>query len=226
MKYCEQTDRRGQYAHVKIHVYPGGPDTGYVFENQIVGGTIPQEFIEPIDDGIKEALTRGVLDGYPIDDVRVVLYDGSYHAVDSSAMAFKIAGVMAFEDAARKARPVLLEPVMLVDVTVPKEYMQDVIGNLSSRHGRIQSHEDRGGPQIIQARVPLSEMFGYSTDLRSRTQGHASYSMAFYRYEPRIPGGDDVAPSGAGVRTPRHPHSPLRASEVPLPPAETEEPHN
>jgi elongation factor G len=183
MKYAKQTGGRGQYGHAKIHVFPGEPGTGYIFENEIVGGAIPKEFIKPIDEGIKEALTRGVLAGYPIDDVKVQLYDGSYHDVDSSEMAFKIAGSMAFQDAAKKARPVLLEPVMRVEVTVPKEFMGDVMGNLSSRRGQIQSQEDRGGTQIVSARVPLSEMFGYATDLRSRTQGRASYSMHFDRYE-------------------------------------------
>jgi len=183
MKYAKQTGGRGQYGHAKIHVYPGEPGTGYIFEDEIVGGAIPKEFIKPINEGIKEALTRGVLAGYPIDDVRVELYDGSYHDVDSSEMAFKIAGSMAFQDAAKKAKPVLLEPVMRVEVVVPKEYMGDVMGNLSSRRGQIQSQEDRGGTQIIAARVPLSEMFGYATDLRSRTQGRATYSMHFDRYE-------------------------------------------
>ena len=183
MKYAKQTGGRGQYGHAKIHLYPGEPGTGYVFENEIVGGSIPKEFIKPIDEGIKEALTRGVLAGYPIDDVRIELYDGSYHDVDSSEMAFKIAGSMAFQDAAKKAKPVLLEPVMRVEVVVPKEHMGDVMGNLSSRRGQIQSQEDRGGTQIIAARVPLSEMFGYATDLRSRTQGRATYSMHFDRYE-------------------------------------------
>jgi len=183
MKYAKQTGGRGQYGHAKIHLYPGEPGSGYIFENEVVGGAIPKEFIKPIDEGIKEALTRGVLAGYPIDDVRIVLYDGSYHDVDSSEMAFKIAGSMAFQDAAKKAKPVLLEPVMRVEVVVPKEHMGDVMGNLSSRRGQIQSQEDRGGTQIIQARVPLSEMFGYATDLRSRTQGRATYSMHFDRYE-------------------------------------------
>jgi elongation factor G len=184
MKYAKQTGGRGQYGHVKIHLYPAEPGTGYVFENKIVGGAIPKEFIKPVDEGIKEALTRGVLAGYPVDDVKIELYDGSYHDVDSSEMAFKIAGSMAFQDAAKKAKPVLLEPVMRVEVTVPKEHMGDVMGNLSSRRGQIQSQEDRGGTQIIAARVPLSEMFGYATDLRSRTQGRATYSMHFDRYEP------------------------------------------
>src|SRR4051812_22365310 len=183
MKYAKQTGGRGQYGHAKIHLYPGEPGTGYIFENEVTQGAIPKEFIKPIDEGIKEALTRGVLAGYPVDDVRIVLYDGSYHDVDSSEMAFKIAGSMAFQDAAKKAKPVLLEPVMRVEVVVPKEHMGDVMGNLSSRRGQIQSQEDRGGTQIINARVPLSEMFQYSTDLRSRTQGRATYSMHFDRYE-------------------------------------------
>jgi elongation factor G len=184
MKYAKQTGGRGQYGHVKVHLYPGEPGTGYIFEDEIVGGAIPKEFIKPVNEGIREALTRGVLAGYPIDDVRVELYDGSYHDVDSSEMAFKIAGSMAFQDAAKKAKPVLLEPMMRVEVVVPKDYMGDVMGNLASRRGQIQSQEDRGGTQIISSRVPLSEMFGYATDLRSRTQGRATYSMHFDRYEP------------------------------------------
>src|SRR6187401_1219772 len=187
MKYAKQTGGRGQYGHAKIHVFPGEPGTGYVFENEVTQGAIPKEFIKPIDEGIKGALTRGVLAGYPIDDVRVVLYDGSYHDVDSSEMAFKMAGSMAFQDAAKKAKPVLLEPIMRVEVVVPKDYMGDVMGDLASRRGRIQSQEDRGGTQIINARVPLSEMFGYATDLRSRTQGRATYSMHFDRYEQAPP---------------------------------------
>jgi elongation factor G len=183
-RYVKQTGGRGQYGHAKIHLYPGEPGTGYIFENEVVGGSIPKEFIKPIDEGIKEALTRGVLAGYPVDDVKIELYDGSYHDVDSSEMAFKIAGSMAFQDAAKRAKPVLLEPVMRVEVVVPKEYMGDVMGNLASRRGQIQSQEDRGGTQIINARVPLSEMFGYATDLRSRTQGRATFSMHFDRYEP------------------------------------------
>jgi elongation factor G len=191
MKYAKQTGGRGQYGHVKIHLYPGEPGSGYVFENEVTQGSIPKEFIKPVDEGIKEALTRGVLAGYPIDDVRIELYDGSYHDVDSSEMAFKIAGSMAFQDAAKKARPVLLEPVMRVEVVVPKEYMGDVMGNLAGRRGQIQAQEDRGGTQIISARVPLSEMFGYATDLRSRTQGRATYSMHFDRYEQAPPNVSD-----------------------------------
>ncbi|MEW6322168.1 MAG: elongation factor G [Acidobacteriota bacterium] len=182
-RFVRQTGGRGQYGHAKIRLFPQEPGAGYQFENQIVGGSIPREYIKPIDEGIREALTRGVLAGYPVDDVRVELYDGSFHEVDSSEMAFKIAGSMAFQDAAKRARPVLLEPVMRVEVVCPKDYLGDVMGDLASRRGRIQSQEDRGGTQIISARVPLSEMFGYATDLRSRTQGRATYSMHFDRYE-------------------------------------------
>jgi elongation factor G len=183
MRYAKQTGGRGQFAEVKIRLFPGDPGTGYLFENVIKGGTIPREYIKPVDEGIKEALTRGILAGYPIDDVRIELYDGKHHEVDSSEMAFKIAGSMAFQDAAKKAKPVLLEPVMRVEVVVPKDYLGDVMGDLAGRRGRIQSQEDRGGTQIINARVPLSDMFGYATDLRSRTQGRATYSMHFDRYE-------------------------------------------
>ena len=186
-RFVRQTGGRGQYGHAKIRLMPLPPGTGYQFENEIVGGSIPREYIKPIDQGIQEALTRGILAGYPIDDVRIELYDGSYHEVDSSEMAFKIAGSMAFQDAAKKARPVLLEPVMRVEVVVPKDYLGDVMGDLASRRGRIQSQEDRGGTQIISARVPLSEMFGYATELRSRTQGRATYSMHFDRYEQAPP---------------------------------------
>ena len=183
MKYAKQTGGRGQYGHCKIHLFPGEPGTGYIFENKTTQGSIPKEFIKPIDEGIKEALTRGIIAGYPIDDVRIEVYDGSYHDVDSSEMAFKIAGSMAFQDAAKKAKPVLLEPIMRVEVVVPKDYIGDVMGDLASRRGRIQSQDERGGTQIVNARVPLSEMFGYATDLRSRTQGRATYSMHFDRYE-------------------------------------------
>jgi elongation factor G len=183
-RYVKQTGGRGQYGHAKIRLIPRKPGEGYEFVNEIVGGVIPKEFIKPIDQGIQEALTTGVLAGYPIDDVKIELYDGSYHDVDSNEMAFKIAGSMAFKDAASKAHPVLLEPVMRVEVTVPEDYMGDVIGDITSRRGHIQSMEARGGTQIINSRVPLSEMFGYATDLRSRTQGRGAYSMHFDRYEP------------------------------------------
>ena len=182
-RYVKQTGGRGQYGHAKIRIEPRTPGEGHEFVNEIVGGSIPREFIKPIDQGIREAMTTGILAGYPVDDVRIVLYDGSYHDVDSSEIAFKIAGSMAFKDAARKAAPVLLEPIMRVEVVVPEEYMGDVIGDLNSRRGRIESMEARGGTRIVSSRVPLSEMFGYATDLRSRTQGRATYSMHFDRYE-------------------------------------------
>jgi elongation factor G len=183
-RHVKQSGGRGQYGHAKIRLIPRKPGEGYEFVNEIVGGSIPKEFIKPIDQGIREAMTTGVLAGYPMDDVKIELYDGSYHDVDSSELAFKIAGSLAFKDAARKAHPILLEPVMRVEVVVPEEYMGDVIGNLNSRRGHIQSMEMRGGSQVINSRVPLSEMFGYATDLRSRTQGRGSYSMHFDRYEP------------------------------------------
>ena len=183
MKYAKQTGGRGQYGHCKIHVFPGEIGTGYVFENRTVGGSIPKEFIKPIDEGIKEALTRGVLAGYPIDDVRVELYDGSYHDVDSSEMAFKIAGSMAFKEAAKQASPCLLEPVMKVEVVSPEAYMGDVLGDLSSRRGKIGGMTQRGEAQVISSTVPLAEMFGYSTRLRSMSQGRAVYSMEFSHYE-------------------------------------------
>jgi elongation factor G len=182
-RYVKQTGGRGQYGHAKIRLVPRQPGEGYLFDNKIVGGSIPREFIKPIDEGIREAMTRGVLAGYPVDDLAIELYDGSFHDVDSSEMAFKVAGSLAFQDAARRAGPVLLEPVMRVEVVVPEEYMGDIMGDLNSRRGRIQSMEARGSTQIVTARVPLSEMFGYATDLRSRTQGRATYSMHFDRYE-------------------------------------------
>jgi elongation factor G len=181
--FKRQTGGRGQFGDCWIRLFPLEPGTGYQFENETVGGSIPREFIKPIDMGIREALTRGILAGYPIDDVRIEVFDGSYHDVDSSEMAFKVAGSLAFQDAAKKAAAVLMEPIMRVEVTSPKDYLGDVIGDLASRRGKIQSQEDRGGTQIISARVPLSEMFGYATDLRSRTQGRAAYSMFFDRYE-------------------------------------------
>jgi hypothetical protein len=169
---------------VKIHLYAGAPGSGYVFENEILGGAIPQEFIKPVKEGIREALARGVLAGYPVDDVRIHLYDGSYHDVDSSQMAFKIAGSMAFHDAAKKAAPVLLEPVMHVEVLAPTGCMPNVIADLSNRRGHIQPQEDRGGAKKINAHVPLSQMFGYSTHLRELTRGRGTFVMHFDHYQP------------------------------------------
>ena len=175
-KYARQSGGKGQYGHVKINIEPN-PNKGYEFVNNIVGGAIPKEYIEPANQGIQGAMQSGVIAGYPVVDVKVTLYDGSYHEVDSSEMAFKIAGSMAFKDAAKKADPVLLEPIMKVTVIVPEEYMGDVIGDLNSRRGEIQGFEERTGAKQINAHVPLSEMFGYATDLRSKTQGRGQYAM-------------------------------------------------
>jgi elongation factor G len=181
-RYIRQTGGRGQYGHVVISLEPTGPGRGYEFIDKISGGVIPKEYIPAVDAGIQEALTNGVLAGYPMVDVRVTLTYGSYHDVDSSEMAFKIAGSMAVKDAARKASPVLLEPVMAVEVVTPEENMGDVIGDLSSRRGKVEGMEQRGSTQVIRALVPLGDMFGYATDLRSRTQGRATYSMQFSAY--------------------------------------------
>ena len=180
-KYAKQSGGRGQYGHVKIKVEPN-PDKGYEFINQITGGAIPREYIPAVDKGIQEALEAGVVAGYPVQDVKVTLYDGSYHEVDSSEMAFKIAGSMAIKKALRAANAVLLEPIFKVEVTTPEEYMGDVIGDLNSRRGQVSGMTDRNNAKIINAEVPLSQMFGYATDLRSKTQGRASYSMEFEKY--------------------------------------------
>jgi len=182
-KFIRQTGGRGQYGHVKIALEPVEPGTGIEFENEIVGGSIPKEYIKPVEEGVREALESGVLAGYEVVDVKVTLLDGSYHEVDSSEIAFKIAGSMALKEAARRARPVLLEPVMRVEIVVPEEYMGAVTGDLHSRRGRVESTESRLGSAIIQCKVPLSEMFGYSTELRSMTQGRATYTMHFSHYE-------------------------------------------
>ena len=181
-KYARQSGGKGQYGHVKIRVEPNEPGAGYVFENAIVGGAIPKEYIPAVDAGIQGAMQAGVLAGYPVEDVKVTLYDGSFHEVDSSEMAFKIAGSMAFKEACRKANPVLLEPVMKVDVIVPDEYLGNVIGDLTSRRGMVQGQESRTGATQVTAHVPLAEMFGYATDLRSRTQGRGQYSMEPHSY--------------------------------------------
>ena len=176
-KYARQSRGKGQYGHVKITLEPNEPGAGYEFVNAVVGGAIPKEYIEPVNQGIQGAMQNGILAGYPVVDCKVTLYDGSYHEVDSSEMAFKIAGSMAFKEAMKKADPVLTEPIMQVDVMVPEEYMGDVIGDLNSRRGQIQGMEPRGAVQAISAKVPLSEMFGYATDLRSRSQGRGQYVM-------------------------------------------------
>jgi elongation factor G len=182
-KFIRQSGGKGQYGHVVINVMPAEQGQGFVFEDKIVGGVIPREFIGPVEAGIKEALEGGVIAGYPMVDVKVELVYGSYHDVDSSEMAFKIAGSMAVKDGARKAGAIILEPIMKVEVVSPNDYMGDVLGDLSSRRGRIGGMNQRGEAQVIDAQVPLAEMFGYSTKLRSMSQGRAVYSMEFSHYE-------------------------------------------
>ncbi|MDD3841043.1 MAG: elongation factor G [Clostridia bacterium] len=182
-KFIRQSGGRGQYGHVYIELEPLEPGSGYVFENKIVGGVIPKEYIPAVDVGIRQATENGILGGYQVIDIKATLYDGSYHPVDSSEMAFKVAGSMAFKEAMRKAKPVLLEPVMKVEAVIPEEYMGDTMGDINSRRGRIEGMESRSGAQVIRAFVPLAEMFGYATDLRSRTQGRGTYTMQFSHYE-------------------------------------------
>jgi elongation factor G len=182
-KFVRQSGGRGQYGHVWLELAPLEPGSGYEFVNKIVGGVVPREYIQPVDNGVKEAMANGIQAGYPAVDIRVTLYDGSYHDVDSSEMAFKIAGSMAFKAGAMKANPVILEPIMKVEVTVPEEYMGDVIGDMNARRGRIEGMEARAGAQIIRGFVPLSEMFGYATDLRSKTQGRGTYVMQIAHFE-------------------------------------------
>ena len=186
-KYSKQSGGRGQYGHVKIRVNPLEPGEGYKFENKTVGGSVPKEYIGPVDQGIQGAMQSGIVAGYPVVDVAVELYDGSYHEVDSSEMAFKMAASMAFKDAMKKGNAVLLEPIFAVEVVTPDDYMGDVMGDLNSRRGMIQGMEERNGAQVVRAHVPLSEMFGYSTDLRSTTQGRATYTMIFDHYA-QVPG--------------------------------------
>ncbi|MDQ4143162.1 MAG: elongation factor G [Actinomycetota bacterium] len=183
VKYVKQTGGKGQYAHVVFNVEPTGPGGGYEFINKITGGRIPTEYIPAVDQGVQEAMASGVLAGYPVVDMRVTLNDGSFHDVDSSEMAFKIAGSMALKEAAKKAKPALLEPVFDVEVVTPEEYMGDVIGDLSGRRGQIEQMDQRGSDRIVRAQVPLAEMFGYATELRSRTQGRATYTMQFNSYK-------------------------------------------
>ena len=182
-KFVRQSGGHGQYGHCWLELTPQEPGAGFTFENKIVGGVIPKEFINPIENGVREAMDNGVIAGYPMVDVKVTVYDGSYHEVDSSEMACKIAGSVAFRNGAEKANPVLLEPYVKVEVIVPEEYMGDVMGDINSRRGRIEGMEARNGAQVINAFVPLSEMFGYSTDLRSKTQGRGNYSMEVSYYD-------------------------------------------
>jgi elongation factor G len=182
-KYIRQTGGSGQYGHVKLRVEPNEKGKGFEFVNEIVGGSVPREYIKPVEQGIREALEGGVLAGYELVDVKATLYDGSYHEVDSNEMAFKIAASMGFKEAARKASPVLLEPIMSVEVVVPEEFMGVIIGDLNSRRGRIEGIDHRAGSQVIKALVPLAEMFGYATQMRSNTQGRATFSMHFAHYD-------------------------------------------
>jgi elongation factor G len=182
-RFVRQSGGKGQFGDVKIRLEPI-TDKDFEFVNDIVGGAVPREFIKPTEQGIKEAMEKGILAGYPMTGVRAVLYDGSYHDVDSSEMAFKIAGSMAFQEGAKKASPILKEPIMDVEVVTPEDYAGDVMGDLSRRRGKIQQMDERGGAKVIRAHVPLSEMFGYATQLRSMSQGRASYTMQFYAYEP------------------------------------------
>jgi elongation factor G len=183
-KFARQSGGRGQYGHVKIKVTPQEPGKGYEFINSIVGGAIPKEYIPAVDNGIQEAMENGILAGYEVVDLKVELYDGSYHEVDSSEMAFKVAGSMALKDALKKGNSILLEPYMKVEVVVPEEYLGDVMGDLNSRRGKLEGMEARAGAQVIRAHVPLGEMFGYATDLRSKSQGRGTYTMQFSHYEP------------------------------------------
>ena len=182
-KFVRQSGGRGQYGHVRMYVEPNEAGKGYEFINDIKGGVIPKEYIKPIDQGIQEAMQSGVLAGYPCVDIKITIYDGSYHDVDSNEMAFKIAGSMGFKAGCEKASPVILEPIMAVEVVVPEDYMGDVIGNLNSRRGRIENMEDRAGVKVVTAKVPLAEMFAYSTTLRGMTQGRGNYTMQFSHYE-------------------------------------------
>jgi elongation factor G len=182
-RFVRQTGGSGQYGDAVINLYPQEPGAGYEFVDKIVGGKIPKEYIPAVDAGIQEAMGSGILAGYPVVDVKIELVDGSYHDVDSSERAFKIAGSMAFKEAMKRAKPILLEPTMAVEVTTPEEYLGDVMGNLSSRRGHIESMTPLGNAQVVKASVPLAEMFGYATDLRSMTQGRADFTMQFDRYE-------------------------------------------
>lgn len=225
MKYARQSGGIGQYAHVKIHVIPGQSGTGFVFHNFVIGGAIPSEFIKPIEYGIHEALTRGVLAGYPVEDVCVDLYDGSYHDVDSSETAFKIAGAMAFQTAASNAAPVLVEPVMRVRVSVHHQDADDVAGNLASRRGEILSQEMRGDMRTIDARVPLAELFGYSGDLHSRTRGRGSVvAVEFSAYERYPSLDDDQGSRDSHVGAPRKRPPTLRTFRIELPEPDADEP--
>jgi len=198
-KFVRQSGGRGQYGHCWVEFQPLEPGSGFVFENKVVGGVVPREYIPAVQNGIEESMKNGVLAGFPLVDIKATIFDGSYHDVDSSEMAFKIAGSMALKAAKDQCKPVLLEPIMKVEVTVPEEYMGDVMGDLNSRRGRIEGMDSRSGAQIIRSKVPLSEMFGYSTTLRSRTQGRGVFSMEISHYEevPKSIADEIIAKKGA-----------------------------
>jgi len=198
-KYAKQTGGRGQYGHVLMRIGPNEPGKGYEFVDSVVGGRIPKEYIPAVNKGVEEALTRGVVAGYPMTDIKVELYDGSYHDVDSSELAFKMAGSLCFRNAAKTASPVILEPLMKIEVVTPEEYMGDVMGNLNSKRGQIEAMGDRGQAKTIDAKVPLSEMFGYATELRSMTQGRASYTMEFAHYSKVPPNVAEKIKEARGV---------------------------
>jgi len=217
MKYARRVDGRSHYGHVKLTVHPGAPGSGIVFENAILHGAIPQSFIDPIEEGIRERLSRGIAAGYPIDDVRVVIGDGSYHDVDSSDVAFRTAAALALEQALKRARPVLLQPMMRVEVNAPREHLAAIVGDLTGRSARIQSGEEREGIVVVTARAPLAELFGYATALRAGTFGRGAYTMRFDGYEPFEPPDEAGGDRDSLVRAPLG-HPPTRnVSSIALP---------
>jgi elongation factor G len=217
MKFAWRLANRAHYGHVKIHLQPGTPGSGFVFVDEITGGAIPKHFVRSVDAGIRAALTRRVPGGYPVDDVRVVLYDGSYHETDSSELAFTLAGAMAFHDAASKATPALLEPVMRVEVVVPHDCVAGVVTDLAGRRGSIQEHAERDGMAVIEALVPMAAMLGYATDLRARTRGRGTHVMWLERFALVPPGDDNDEDRDAMVGALLRPRSPLRDSGIALP---------
>jgi len=217
MKYFKHAGGRGQYAHVKLRLLGAPRGRNYVFVNCVTGGSIPSEFIESVEAGVREALSRGVVAGYPTDGVQGEIYDGSYHDVDSSDAAFKIAGFLATRDAVQKAAPVLLEPVMLLEVTVLDQHVEEVMVNIINRRGAIDSRQDLDGTCVILARAPLAELFGYATDLRQRTSGRGAFKMRFYRYQARRVAGDDGEGQESVVGAPLEPKPNPRVSGVALP---------
>jgi elongation factor G len=225
-KYARHTRERGEYAHVRVRVYPGEPGSGYVFENKIIGGEVPGQFIKSIEEGIQASMTFGVVAGYPIEDVRIELCGRSYHDVDSSDAAFRTAGGLAFQDAATKAGPVLLEPVMRVQVLVHHEHLDDVVANLSSRRGEIASQDARQGMEVLDALVPLSEMFGYAVDLRERTRGQGTFTMQFDHYRPLQPADGAEGSGDAFVGVPRRPRPAPRQSSIALPEPDGDNPED